>query len=345
MPTTTNAPALIFDPRFRDHAPHHEQRAVHPESPSRYDALVPVVEAADDFARISASPADLRQLERVHDSGYVGRVSALRGQAAQLDADTSLGPGSVDAALVAAGAQLAALDAVLSGEHRRAFCLVRPPGHHARPKQAMGFCVFNNVAVAAAEARARGIERVCIIDWDVHPGNGTAEIFDADPNVLVVDMHQDEHWPGTGNIEARGQGEGRGATLNLPLPVGTNDGDAAAVFEQVIVPKVNAFEPGLILISAGFDAHTEDPLGNLALTEFGFSDLCARALHLAEGHAEGRLLLTLEGGYAPRALANSTASVLATLAGRGPTWGPAPTRAPTPGAQATIDRAREFHGL
>ncbi len=338
-------PALIFDPRFRAHDPTHLGRAQHPESPARYDALVPVVEAAEGLSRLAVSPLDLRRLEGVHEVDHVARLSAMRGQTMQLDPDTSVGPDSTEAAWTAAAALITAVDASLAGEHAQSFCLVRPPGHHARPGQAMGFCLFNNVAVAAAHARAQGLERVCVIDWDVHPGNGTAEIFESDPSVLVVDLHQADHWPGTGGIAERGRGEGRGATLNLPMPIGANDGDAAAAFEQVVVPKVRAFDPQLILISAGFDAHRDDPLGELALTEYGFADLCARSLHLAREHAQGRLVLTLEGGYAPQALADSVQMCLETLAGQGPTLAPAPTRAPTPQMQANIERSREIHDL
>jgi len=278
----------------------------HPDSPARLEA----VEAA---LRASSLPLDWRharraaiaELEAVHDPAYVGL--ALReleqGRGELSTGDTELSPGSLEASLRAAGAAAAAVDAVLDGEARAAFCAVRPPGHHATRRRGMGFCVFNNVAVAAARARARGLERVLIVDWDVHHGNGTQDIFWSDGAVLYFSTHRRPWYPGTGARSERGEGAGAGRTINCPLREGDGDREILAAFTEELLPAAKRFQPELVLVSAGFDAHVGDPLGGLAVTGAGFARLTRLVRQVAEECAEGRVVSLLEGGYVPGDLA------------------------------------------
>ena len=189
------------------------------------------------------------------------------------------------------------MDAVLDGSLDRAFCIVRPPGHHATAERAMGFCLFNNVAVGAARALARGLERVAVVDFDVHHGNGTQDIFWSDPRVLFVSSHQFPFYPGTGAVDEVGEGEGRGFTVNLPMPAGLGNGEYSRAWRAIVEPIGRAFDPQLVLVSAGFDAHQDDPLGGMALTAAGYADLADVCVSLAQGAATGRVVGVLEGGY------------------------------------------------
>jgi acetoin utilization deacetylase AcuC-like enzyme len=310
-------PALFFDRRFGDHNPRHDSRPSHPDGHARFSALEAAVRAAEDrFARPSIGAFERDWAERVHDPAYVDLLQGLRGcEAHQLDADTALSPGSIDATEAAAAAMCQAVESAVAGEHLRAFVLSRPPGHHARPLSAMGFCLLNHVAIAAAHARALGLERVAIIDWDVHPGNGSAEIFDGDPGVFVIDLHQDGHWPGGGELADAGGGAGRGRTLNLPLPASSGDPEYARAFDRVVQPALSSFEPELLLVSAGFDAHLDDPLSDQQVSAHGFASLCARVRAYADRWANSRLILGLEGGYAPGALEASVGACLEVLSG------------------------------
>ncbi len=299
----------------------HDQGPRHPESPARLRVILDRLHADPiPGARWAApSPATREQLLRVHAPEFVADVDRVRGVYAALDPDVSLAPPSVDAAYLAAGAAVDAVEAVVSGAARRAFALVRPPGHHAERDRAMGFCVFANVAVAAAHARAAlGVERVLVVDWDVHHGNGTQHIFEDRRDVLVFNTHQHPHYPGSGAADEVGRGDARGFTVNVPLPAGLGDRDYAAVYRDLLTPIAEQFKPDLILVSAGFDPHRDDPLGDMRVTADGFAGLCGTLCELADRLAGGRVVLMLEGGYDLRGLADSVHACTAVLAGSTP---------------------------
>jgi acetoin utilization deacetylase AcuC-like enzyme len=287
----------------------------HPESPERLRAVTAALEA-EAFALLDRREAPLaaaEALERVHRNGHVARVLAAvpRAGFAALDADTILSPGSGEAALRAAGAVIAAVDAVIGGEGRNAFCAVRPPGHHAETARAMGFCLFNSAAVGAAHARAvHGIGRVAVMDFDVHHGNGTQEIFWGEAEVLYLSTHQSPLYPGTGGARETGIA---GNIVNVPLPPGAGSAAFRQAMEAMILPAMDRFAPELVVVSAGFDAHAADPLAGLELAEADFAWATARLCAIAARHAHGRLVSTLEGGYNLRALAASTAAHVGAL--------------------------------
>jgi acetoin utilization deacetylase AcuC-like enzyme len=217
-----------------------------------------------------------------------------------------MGPGSLAAAYLAAGGALAAVDAIQSGQVDHVFCAVRPPGHHAEAGRAMGFCLFNNVAVAARYVQKKhGLKNVLIVDWDVHHGNGTQHSFEEDPSVLFFSTHQYPHYPGTGRATERGKGSGEGFTINVPMEPGQGDDEYRAIFLKYLVPVAEKFKPEFVIISAGFDAHKDDPLANMCLTEEGYSELTRIVAGIAKRHAGGRILSSLEGGYNLSALAAS----------------------------------------
>ncbi|MEX2219376.1 MAG: histone deacetylase [Phycisphaerales bacterium] len=308
---------LISDERMLGHDP----GMGHPERAERLLAVLAALrrEPVGGVRWAPARPVSREALHHIHRPAHVTNLLRLRGRSADLDPDTSLSPESIDAALLAAGAAVDAAEAVMSGAAGAAFALVRPPGHHAEPGRAMGFCLFNNIAVAAAGARARlGAERVLIVDWDVHHGNGTQAAFYGDPSVLLFSTHQYPFYPGTGAPGEVGEGEGRGYTVNVPMPAGCGDGDYAAVFGRVLAPIADEFRPDLVLVSAGFDAHRADPLGEMLVTEAGFAHLCGVVRGIAGRHAGGRLALVLEGGYDLEALPASVRACVDVLAGAGP---------------------------
>lgn len=306
---------IVTSTRFADHV----TPPGHPERPERAEAMEVVAgrwrnEGVPCVEPRAASDADLL---RVHDEAYVRRIAELRGRAAMLDPDTFTSPESDDVARLAAGAVLTGVDLVLEGgDGARAIALVRPPGHHAERDRAMGFCLYNSIAVGAAYARSRGVERVAIVDYDVHHGNGTQAIFDEDPSVLFVSSHQYPFYPGTGAASEVGRGAGRGRTVNLPLEVGATDADYDRLFERVVVPVLRQFAPGLILVSAGFDAHERDPLAGMRMTTEGYGRLTARILAAADEVCGGRLVIATEGGYDTRALHDCLNEVIALAAGR-----------------------------
>ncbi len=318
----------------------HDPGPTHPESSQRLLAI----EAALHEVSIeveSAAEAPAQALARVHHADYVERIIALRDEELSLDADTHVSAGSVRAALLAAGSAVASVDAVMN-EGGSAFALVRPPGHHAEANRAMGFCVFNNVAVAAAHACAvHGLERVMVIDWDVHHGNGTEHIFATDPRVLFSSFHQYPLYPGTGAAEDVGHGPGRGFTVNVPFASGCTDSDYLRTFDAVLAPIAEQYAPQLILVSAGFDAHQEDPLGGMCLSDDGFAALCGRVQQLAQKYAQSRLVLLLEGGYAVTALARSVTACIEVLRGDTPPPGSAET---TAAGDRGLRRAVEVQG-
>jgi acetoin utilization deacetylase AcuC-like enzyme len=257
------------------------------------------------------------ELARVHTPAHIQAVAATAGREyAMLDPDTHTSPDSYDTALLAAGGALDMVDRVMAGELDNGFVAARPPGHHAESSRAMGFCLFNNIAVAAAHALSQhGIERVMIIDWDVHHGNGTQEIFWNDRRVLFLSLHQFPFYPGTGAIDEMGGPDARGFTVNIPMMASFGDEEWAAAFRRVVVPVADQFAPQLVLVSAGFDAHARDPLGGMRVTLTGFAIMADEVLSIARDHAGGKVIAVLEGGYDLAALETSVETVLRKMAG------------------------------
>ena len=264
------------------------------------------------------SPRRVTDVEvlRIHDPDYLSSIKATAGRAVALDPDTFTSPGTFDAAYLAAGAAVSAVEHVLDGTAgTRAMALVRPPGHHAERTRAMGFCLFNNIAIAAASARARGLTRVGIVDYDVHHGNGTQWSFYADPSVLFISSHQHPYYPGTGAAGDVGTGAGAGFTVNLPLSAGASDADYELAYTKVALPILSQFRPELILISAGFDAHMNDPLAGMRLTSPYFGRLTAAIAAIADECCAGRVVAVSEGGYDLVALAESLRATIGALDG------------------------------
>ncbi len=297
--------AIYYDPVFLEHG-----AGEHPECAARLEAIVPRLKGAPfagSLAWPAPKPAKLADIELVHTADYIRFVEAeIKRGATHLDADTTVRPKSWEAALMAAGAGTMGVDQVLSGEYNSAFIACRPPGHHAEADKAMGFCIFNNVAIAARYAiKTCGIEKVAIIDFDVHHGNGTQSSFYDDPKVYYVSTHQEYHYPGTGSPDETGAGEAKGTNLNFPLPEGTGDEEILSLFDKKIIPALAKFEPRIVFVSAGFDAHRDDPLAGLSLTEKGYAAMTSKLRELAEKSASGRMISFLEGGYNVDALARS----------------------------------------
>jgi acetoin utilization deacetylase AcuC-like enzyme len=292
----------------------HDPGPGHPESPARLRAVLEALDQ-DRFAtvdRVEAPRATREQLLRVHTPEHVDRILAITPDVdtVRLDEDTLMSAASAEAGLRAAGALVAAVDAVMTGSTVRAFCAVRPPGHHATPDNAMGFCLFNNVAVGAAHAlAAHGLKRVAIADFDVHHGNGTQDIFQHEPRVLFISSHQLPLYPGTGSPSEHGAGN----IINAPLAPGEGSYEFRALWNDALLPKLHAFKPQLVLVSAGFDAHQRDPLANLQLQSEDYAWITERLVDLAHAHAGGRLVSTLEGGYDLQALAASASAHVSAL--------------------------------
>ena len=293
---------------------YHDTGFGHPETPDRLRAVLHALEgeAFQFLERREAPKASEEQLAHVHAVEHVRRVLAAVPESGlqHVDADTVMSPGSGEAALRAAGAACAAVDAVAAGEARAAFCAVRPPGHHAEPDRAMGFCLFNNVAVGAFHARAEhGLDRIAVVDFDVHHGNGTQAMFEADAALFYASSHQWPLYPGTGRADETGVGN----ILNLCLPPMAGSEEFRAGAEASLLPALDAFAPDLVMISAGFDAHTADPLANLNLTDRDYAWMTTRLVELADRHCQGRIVSTLEGGYNLEALASAAAAHVKSL--------------------------------
>ncbi|KRE85478.1 acetoin utilization protein [Rhodanobacter sp. Soil772] len=292
----------------------HDPGPGHAERPARLHAVLQALDH-DRYAaldRIEAPPATREQLLRVHSAAHVEEVlvGAPPDDMLALDQDTVMGPGSTEAALRAAGAVVAAVDAVLGGTTRRAFCAVRPPGHHATRDRAMGFCLFNNIAVGAAHALvAYGLKRVAIADFDVHHGNGTQAIFEREPRVLFASSHQSPLYPDSGREDERGVGN----IVNGTLSPGAGSHEFRELWDNVLLPRLHAFKPQLVLISAGFDAHRNDPLADIRLGQEDYAWITERLAALADAHASGRMVSTLEGGYDLAALAASVSAHVSAL--------------------------------
>ncbi|HZM30135.1 MAG TPA: histone deacetylase [Acidimicrobiales bacterium] len=302
---------FVTHPGYVDHDPGYG----HPERPQRLIAVEAGAELSglgEDLVRVPARAATEREIERVHTPTYVAALERFcRSGGGHLDADTAAGPASWDAALHAAGAGLTAIEALAAGDATAAFCAVRPPGHHALAARAMGFCLFNNVAVAAA-ALAEAGQRVLVVDYDAHHGNGTQDTFYYDRRVTYVSFHQSPLYPGTGSVLETGDGEGRGRTVNVPVPPGATGDVYRAAIEEVVAPLATEVGATWLLVSAGFDAHRSDPLTELALTSGDYADMTADLARLVE---PGHVLAFLEGGYDLEALRDSTAAALVALAG------------------------------
>jgi acetoin utilization deacetylase AcuC-like enzyme len=305
---------LIYDSAYLKH-----DTGVHPENARRLEAILHVLNQDDGLSkklvRIAPQAARNEDISRCHREDLIYEIESLcKRDEAFIDADTRISPESFEVARLAAGAALTAVDTAMSQEGGHAFALIRPPGHHATISTAMGFCLFNNAAIGARYAQAKyGVERVLIVDWDVHHGNGTQEIFWDDPSVFYFSTHQYPYYPGTGAANERGGGKGEGFTLNVPLPMGTSARHHRRVFADALHEIERKFPPDLIIISAGFDSRRGDPLGGLLLEDADFYEMTKDVLRLADKYAAGRVVGLLEGGYNLDLLGNSVESHISAL--------------------------------
>ncbi len=336
--------AIIEDFRFRDH----RSPAGHPERPDR---LAAVSAAVSDWGKhlthLTPRPATPDEILRVHGRSHYDAVAAAARRApTQLDADTFVSIESFEVAQLAAGAAVDLTGRIARGEVSTGLAAVRPPGHHAESNRAMGFCLFNNIAIAArALQHDHDVDRILIVDWDVHHGNGTQHFFEADPSVLFASIHQFPFYPGTGDATESGVDAGEGFTLNIPLPAGCGDAEYLGVFQRLIAPAARAFAPEMILVSCGFDAHRDDPMGAMAVTGKGFGEMTAIVRSLADDLCEGRLAFVLEGGYAATGLREGTSAVFdALVADTSPATAPAASIDPGSVVERVVDRVLDVHG-
>ena len=318
----------------------HRAPSGHPERPARAEAVRSALLAAgiaDRGTHVAIRPATDEELVRVHAASYLSELEkTVPGKTGWIDPDTYFSPATWDAARAAAGSTSELAQRVMKGELQQGISVVRPPGHHATIGQAMGFCLLNNVAVAAAAARAAGAGRVAIVDWDVHHGNGTQDIFWNDPDVLYISVHQFPYYPGTGAPTEIGGERARGATINVGLPAGSSDAEYAAVFDHVFLPALARFKPDLLFISAGFDAFEHDPLAGMRVTHHGFAAMAQRLRAAADKWSGGRVVAVLEGGYDLDGLAGGMIATMAALVGPAPAM---PAIAPLPDPTVSLARA------
>ncbi len=315
MPT-----GYVYDERYLLHRPGEG----HPERPARLEAIQQRLNETgliEELVRIRPYEAPLAWVERLHDPAYIRRFRKACARGARIFGvpDCGISPESYEIARLAAGGVMAAVEAVMGGKVDNAFCAVRPPGHHAEHARALGFCFFNNVALAALYLLEQfGLERVAIVDWDVHHGNGTQHLFEADPRVFYLSIHEDPRscYPGTGYAREKGTGPGEGFTLNLLLPSGSGDAEALKALKEEGLPRLKQFAPQFLLISAGFDAHRDDPLARLELTRQGYQAMGRLLLDLAQETASGRVITVLEGGYNLQVLADCVEDHLRLLLGQ-----------------------------
>jgi acetoin utilization deacetylase AcuC-like enzyme len=289
----------------------------HPENPQRLVRIYSMLKelGPDSLIFLPQREATHDEIAWVHEPSYISFVTGTKGKVQKrLDPDTVTSPRSYEAACVAVGGCLRLADAIMSGEVDNGFALVRPPGHHAERDRAMGFCIFNNVAVTARYLQKQhGLKRVLIVDWDLHHGNGTQHSFYDDPSVMYMSTHQYPYYPGTGWYEETGEGKGRGHTVNVPLSYGMGDADYLHAFEEVFMPIARLYKQEMVIVSAGFDTHQNDPLGGMSVTESGFAMMTRMLMDMAEESCGGRILFCLEGGYDLAALTNSVRAVLMEL--------------------------------
>jgi len=338
--------AYVYDPLYLEH-----DSPEHPENKQRLQQTMAHLRNSGLLARLESLPARdalIEELAAVHRPGYIAEVrAAAEGSREWWDSDTYLRPRSYAAAVRAAGGVLAAVEAVLTGKTDNAFALVRPPGHHAVADQAMGFCLFNNVAVAARYAlQHHGLERVLIVDFDLHHGNGTQDAFYEEPQVLYFSTHQYPYYPGTGHWQETGRGAGQGYTVNVPLPAGTGDMGLQRAFDEILVPVAQRYRPQLILASAGYDGHWTDPIGMMRLSVSGYGRLVRTLVQLASELCAGRLVLALEGGYSLEALPLCIAASFSMLLGDEEVQDPlGPATHSEPAVDAVIQAVKKAHGL
>jgi len=291
--------AVIYHPDFELH----DTGNSHPETRSRARIIYDFIKNSDinhELAWLKPEPVDLRWIKKIHGVDYINHVenACLSGENIIDQGDTKACPASFEIARLAAGAAIKGVDHVMNNEFKNAFCCCRPPGHHAEVDTALGFCLFNNIAILARYLQKQyGLDKIAIIDWDVHHGNGTQHAFEADPSVLYVSTHQYPFYPGTGAASEQGVGRGKGSVVNCPMPAGATDSLYRLAFAERIIPALERFAPEAILISAGFDAHAEDPLAEVQLSTDAFTWMTQQLLEVADRHAEGRVISLLEGGY------------------------------------------------
>jgi acetoin utilization deacetylase AcuC-like enzyme len=335
--------AVVDDPRFRDH----RGPEGHPERPERLEAVSRAIrERAARLQTFAPRPAQDEEILRVHTEDHLDRlIEAARHAPLQLDPDTYVCPESLDVARLAAGTSIDLAGRVAGGEIQAGLVAVRPPGHHAEAGRAMGFCLLNHVAIAArALQRNAGVERVLIVDWDVHHGNGTQHAFEDDPSVLYFSTHQFPYYPGTGAVGEVGRAAGTGATVNVPLPAGCGDPEYLGVMERILVPVARRFRPEFILVSCGFDAHRDDPLAAMQVTGAGFAAMGHIVRALADDLCAGRLLLVLEGGYALSGLYEGTGAALDALLAVDADPPPPPETPPGSLLATLLEKVRSAHG-
>ena len=294
----------------------HDTGEFHPETSKRLISIQNLFKTKSYISSLpgySPRPATEEEILRIHNSSHLKKIQSIQGRSGYLDGDTPFSPGSVNAAFLAAGSGPVLADAIHRGEIENAFAIVRPPGHHAEKSHAMGFCMFNNVAITARYLQTLGYNRIFILDWDVHHGNGTETAFYSDPDIFFLSLHQYPFYPGSGSELDRGEGEGLGKNLNIPMPRGSGDSEYKLAFEKLVLPSLESFEPDFILISAGFDAHGMDPLGGLELSTKGFEFMSFEVCKKAKEICGGRIISFLEGGYDLFALAESAEVHLSVL--------------------------------
>ena len=336
--------AVVEDRRYRDH----RGPESHPESPERLAAVADAIaERADQLVHLTPRPAEPEEILRVHGVELVDRLAEITRRApARIDADTYVSKQSFDVALLAAGGTIDLVQRVVRGEVGSGLAAVRPPGHHAEPDRAMGFCLFNNAAIAARAVQAtEGVERILLLDFDVHHGNGTQHAFEDDPSVFYLSTHQFPFYPGTGNFDEAGTGKGAGYTLNVPLPAGSGDTEYVGALRRILVPVATAYHPDLILVSCGFDAHVDDPLGEMNVSKRGFREMCDTVRALADALCAGRCAFVLEGGYAANGLREGTDALLdSLLETESPELLPVADSAPDTVLGGVLDRVHQVHG-
>jgi len=331
--------SIYYHPLFVEH-----ETGEHPENKQRLIVATRVLaESGLDLEWITPEPAPVAAIARIHDLGYIDRVRRLAEEGGGwLDLDTAVSPRSYDAALLAAGAGLMAVEKCLAGGPP-AFMLVRPPGHHACRARGMGFCIFNNIAVAAAHALEQlGLERILIVDWDVHHGNGTQAAFYDERRVLFFSTHMAGHYPGTGMAREVGSGDAEGLTVNVPLQAGEGDGAVKLAFDSLLTPLARVFRPQLVLVSAGYDPQQGDPLGGLRFSEASFQWMAARLRALCDELGACGPLCFLEGGYVPHMMAQSVVATLKGLAGAAPSFEPSPSADEKADVRETVEELKPY---